>query len=359
MVRVRAAVAAALFSLSGCLDAPPSHVDGDAGEWDGGGSDAGGLRGWAHRAPVTVDSLGQSVDDVPVLVRLSPEVLGDLDLAPDLRDLRFADGSKLLAHDLVAPAADGTANVYVRLELLPAGGITFDVYGGNPDASDGESASEVWQGFGGVWHLDQGAGGEYPDETGPHPAVLAGTAGEVNGLVGGAVRFDGSQSLAVADHPGISPPSTLTAEIAIRPDQIDVSDRIGLTNGTFTLQLCTGDDGTASFFVWDTGGGGSGVGGALADELEWVYLAGTFDGTNVAIYQNGTEELSVPISLELADTNESLSIGRAIDGNLDEARISPVARSGAWILAQQRMFADDGLVTVGSVVDVPQLRETP
>lgn len=352
-VRVCASVAVALLSVTGCLEVPPSHVDGDGGAWDGATRDASELDGWTRKAPVTVDSLGQSVDDLPVLVRLSPEVVSALGLAPDLRDLRFADGSTLLSYDIVAPAADETANVYVYLPLVPAGGITFDVYGGNGDASDAESAADVWQSFGGVWHLDQPSGVEYADETGPYPAVLDSSASDVTGLVGNAVRLDGSQSLEVADHPEVSPPAAITAEIAIRPDRIDSSDRYGISSGMFALQLSTGGGGEASFLVWDIGGDGHAVVGKLAAELEWVYLAGTFDGSNLAIYQNGTLELSVPVSVVLDDTSDSLFIGRLVDGDIDEARISPVARSGAWIVAQQRMFADDGIVKVGTVVDVP------
>ena len=56
---------------------------------------------------------------------------------------------------------------------------------------------------------------------------------------------------------------------------------------------------------------------------------------------------------DLVDSSDDLVIGRLVAGVIDEARISPVARSPAWIRAQQRMLDDDGLVTVGDVADTP------
>lgn len=355
-VRVRAAVAAVLCSVCGCLDSPPARVGGeDAGGRDAATLDASALDGWTRRAPIIVEGLGQTIDDVPVLVRLAPEVVSDLDLDDDLRDVRFVDGETLLLlpYDILAPASDGTANLYVRLPLLPPDGITFDVVGGNPAASDAESPLEVWQGFSGVWHLDERNGGAFDDETGPHPAVLNGTASDVSGRVGNAVELKGTQNLEVTDHPGVSPPDAVTAEITIRPDQIDSSDRYGISNGTFELQVCSAGGGEATFLVWDTESGGQAVVGATAALAEWVYLAGTYDGTNLAIYQDGILKLSVDVSVELDDTSANLFIGKRVVGDVDEVRISPVGRSSAWIQAQQRMFADDGLVTVGSVADIP------
>ncbi len=353
-VRPGAAFCATLLSLVGCLDAPPSSVGVDAGGGsDGGALDASPLDGWTRRAPVTVGSMGQSVDDVPVLVRLTPELVSALELESDLRDLRFADGATPLAHDLVAPASDGTANVYVRLPLLPADGITFDVYGGNPAASDGEAAPEVWQGFAGVWHLDERVDGEFADETGPHPAVFNGVGSEVSGAVGKGVQLIGGQALTVADHIGLGGMATVTAEIAIRPEQVDSVNRDAISNGTFELQVTTDDGGESSFLVWDAEGSGHAVVGALATESKWLYLAGTFDGVNLDIFHDGVAEHSVPVSVVLDDTSEELLIGRMVIGVIDEVRISPVARSTAWILAQQKMLADDGLVAVGDPTDAP------
>lgn len=351
------ALVVSFAALTGCLDASrgggADPDGGDAPTSDGAspGPDAASLDDWTRSATVTVAGLGQTLDDVPVLVYLTSARMADLGLASDLRDLRFADGGEILPHDAAPPTGDGTVAVYVHLDVLPLDGTTFEVYGGNPDAT-APAAEGVWQGFSGVWHLDAIDGLFYPDATGKHPAELHGDHVEAeDGWVGRAARFDITQYLQVAHDPDFNPLTSLTVEIAIRPTQVDNTQRFGVYNGGFQLNL-TEDSTETSFVLWDADSpNGTSIPGSVATQNQWIYLVGTYDGDTQRIYTHGALDFSVNQDLTIDDNGADLIIGQVVIGDIDEVRVSTVARSDRWIEAQQRMRDADAIVSVGPAQD--------
>lgn len=351
----------ACAALAGCLDAPPQSVA------DGGpaGADAalfpgqdGGYGGWTRRTTITIAGTNKPVDDVPVLVYLTPELQQELALADDLHDLRFVDGVKILAHDVVAPNAAGDATIYVGLDQLPGAGTTFFVYGGNPDAPDGENAPDVWKTFSAVWHLDGATDDVFADETGYHPGTAKGGTPEVSaGWTGNAAKIDGAKAIQVEDDPHLSPTDAVTVEIAVRPDVVDFTTRRGVRAGGFELILSDNDDRTPSFLLWEPGGvlGHSVVGSTIPPMGQWLYLVGSYDRSLHALYQNGAADIVVNQTTALDDNDDPLFIGQGILGDVDEVRISPVARSGEWIDLQYRMRAlGNDIVSIGTVEDLTQ-----
>jgi hypothetical protein len=76
---------------------------------------------------------------------------------------------------------------------------------------------------------------------------------------------------------------------------------------------------------------------------EWYYVAATYDryggGDNFILYVNGVQVAAAAASGPIQATGDSVYLGRKSDGtmaflgNLDEARISSVARSADWVWA--------------------------
>jgi RHS repeat-associated protein len=76
---------------------------------------------------------------------------------------------------------------------------------------------------------------------------------------------------------------------------------------------------------------------------QWAHIAGTYDGSNLIVYTNGLPSVSLAQTGAISyGTSEDLDIGtnspyrsiQAINGLIDEARISTVARSADWIATE-------------------------
>ena len=95
--------------------------------------------------------------------------------------------------------------------------------------------------------------------------------------------------------------------------------------------------------VRTTNGNASVIRAFQAQELAtWTHVAGTYDGTMLRIFINGTEMVATPATGMMVDTGNTLRIGKGDDagavtetwnGQLDEVRLWPFARSSAEILA--------------------------
>ncbi len=99
---------------------------------------------------------------------------------------------------------------------------------------------------------------------------------------------------------------------------------VGTTNGTFAIDW---------FFP----------AGTLAN---WTHLAGTYDGSTLRIFANGVQVVQGAASGALLDTNGALRIGsgdltivggETWNGELDEVRVWPVARSAAAIASTMNL----------------------
>ena len=137
------------------------------------GADA--LAGCTRKARLAVAGYEgeETLEDVPVLVRLSTAISGfdyaDFSDPAAGADLVFCDESEttVYPHEIDEWNTNGEALVWVRLPALAAGTAFKMGYGGTPaTAADVAAAAHaVWSDYAGVWHMNEDSGTAF-DSTG-------------------------------------------------------------------------------------------------------------------------------------------------------------------------------------------------
>jgi hypothetical protein len=99
----------------------------------------------------------------------------------------------------------------------------------------------------------------------------------------------------------------------------------------------------------------------------WHHLAGTFDGSDVKIFLDGTLKDSIPRTDNIVSTTADLIVGisrdfatREFNGGIDEVRISNVARSGDWIkTCYNNQSSPSDFYSIGSEEAPPNVSSIP
>ena len=278
-------------------------------------------------------------------------------------DIIFKDeNSNQLDHELLNySAASGSLLAFVRLPLLSSGSDTiFYLHYGDPLVSSSqENVAGVWDdNYAAVLHLQESGNGnsdEYSDSSGNgHHGTGGGLAGAgdssltpnlTNGLFGYAQNFDGSNDRIRLYNVDDSSWSAVTVQAWINPDD-NGDDRIfgkcwgtGTSDQTWLLRqtgykigsrMQTNTDNNKGF---DRNGLSAG---------SWFLSSVTWDATDnkLRVFLNGNELGSATLYGSTMYSNPSVSQptignipggGRDFDGQLQEARVSNVARSGCWL----------------------------
>lgn len=307
--------------------------------------------GWKHSGSVylltTPDGAnlpeGAAVSDFPVLVRLHADFFPFDQARPLGEDLRFATSAGVpLAYQIDAwDAAKGHAAVWVRVPTIKGNARQeIKIYWGKPDArseSDGKAVFNAANGYVSVWHLTDPTA----DEVGNAAAVNKGTTA-VPGIIGQACRFGPGKGIFCGDNLKNYPSGSEShsSEAWIRADR--VNGRIlgwGIEKGQskVVMQLAS-----PPHIAMDCFFSGANVAGKGTVPLgQWVHVAHTYEKGNSRIYVNGmldgvSTTASSPLTLP---SPTKLWIGGWYNsynfaGDIDEVRISRVARSADWIKLQ-------------------------
>lgn len=337
------------------------------------------LSGWKHSALVTVNTIavnigrGNTLLNIPVLIRLKSDFIKFSDVADSGADLRFArlDGT-VLPHEITRWAPDdGKAEVWVKLDTVRGEDITvqFKMYWGNRSAQSTSDGSKVFspnEGYSGVWHLSEsatGTTGEFKEATGRYP----GTAGfgdgkslpkRVEGVVGYGQDFHPGKVGGTLSLPGNFDPGpqawtfqgwfrvlgTSKGVIFTKGDQFlpDAQRfQINCLEG-FGHQVAlqrNGADFTSNIFLV---------------ESNWAYLSIVYDGVFANIYFDGFlreakswTQGTNGAGKAIFGANDILGDDESFDGSMDELMFSSQARSSEWIrfmYENQRTFSS--LVTL-------------
>lgn len=181
----------------------------------------------------------------------------------------------------------------------------------------------------------------------------------VQGKIGGSLDFDGADDMMISGSTdSLDITSAITLESWVNLDQYNqtvntngviVSKRTNLSNSVIDpyrlyALLFNGTTGRPRFSL-SSGTTGTAV-SLIADSAiptgTWVHLAATYDGTNMRIYQNGTQVKSgTGFSGNIGSSEADITMGRyntseaypndRLNGKLDELRISDTYRSPEWI----------------------------
>jgi large repetitive protein len=206
----------------------------------------------------------------------------------------------------------------------------------------------------GCWPMEEGSGPIIVDQSGNgHNGTLYGTPSWVPGYNGlYALQMNGTTDYALADDSdGLDLTTGLTLAAWIRPGKYATQDLIkkatnGGVNG-FELSVATtktDDSSRKVFFRINQAATGDTyrINATTVYPIDgtWMHVAATFDGANMRLYINGTEEsiLSAP-GLVIETNTLPLGIGAQSDGTrrfqgaVDDARVYNRALSAAEILA--------------------------
>ena len=317
---------------------------------------------WANRRPIVAssDALGETLVDFPVNIPLD-------DLLLPGADLRFiGDDCTELAYDIEVTSDGEPLVAWVRWPELGPRSTTIHAYYGNPSAGPGQNGPEVWDdGYRAVWHLSTTA-----DATGAHGL----TTGEVTpdvGQLGMAQRFDGvddsiqsaaAPSLAFDDVTAFSISGWVRVDGLPMPLNDRVIDKSESTSSQYGFAVSTqvNDDLLLEIDFNRGGEGGEYRAQTVGADLElgaWHHFGVSYDPPQDAvIVVNGAVypvDVLAAAGDPLSDADTPITLGAApyidnrfLDGAIDELRLSTVARSTDWHVAEY-LAATGELVTIG------------
>jgi len=222
------------------------------------------------------------------------------------------------------------------------------------------------EGFGGVWHCHDTVthGGKqrdaspYRSDATFYDANASSAAGTAGGAVGYATRLSGDADyLEVANSPGIRLRNAATCEIWARSGTATWNEYGALLSKRdhYVLHPEQGLK-TFTFYRWNPAMGGIGY-APTADLTAWHYYAGTYDATATRVFMDGVRRGSAGGGPSLMEDTGFLTFGRDdgwaryLNGWVDEARVSHVARSTNWIWATWSCMASNASFLAYGPVD--------
>lgn len=282
---------------------------------------------------------GATVEDFPLLVRLHRDGFDFTQADPKGADLRFTDAAGApLAHQIDDwDAAGGTAAIWVRIPRIQ-GNARQTIRMRRGDAaeakSDGKAVFDASNGYLSVWHL----GETVVDEVGTLESkdtgttVTAGRIGKARTFPGGKGVFCGED---IASYPvGDEPHSTEAWFRASKPNVtlIGWGNEGGGRGSKVRMQLRSPPHLHIDSDFSDV------KGGSRLPLGEWVHVMHTHRGGESRIYINGKLDgeakplldIKRPARLWLGGWYNNYDF----TGELDEVRVSKVARSAEWVKLQ-------------------------
>ncbi len=324
---------------------------------------------WSHRRLITIDTskltaglTGYPLTGFPVLVKLTPATIDYSAVKSDGSDLRFLIPGQTtpLPYDLDTFASGGTSLVWVRIPML----MTTEtqqifVYHGNPAATATMSGVGV---FGdshiSVHHL----GADYSDVTGNgHTGTATGNPTVISDSpLGGARRFNGtSDYVSLAGENAYDFTTTLAVSAWIRVTAFDQRFQAIVTKGDTSWRLQR-DDMTDHLEFGTTNATNSDnvAGNVNVNNNQWHHAAIVYDGAKRLLYVDGAQDATGNYALQLDSNSELVAIGRNSTsttggqrfwhGDIDEVRISSIARTPAWIAAEYVTATSSTFVMIGA-----------
>ena len=280
------------------------------------------------------------IEDFPLLVRLHKDWFDFSLAAPDGSDVRFASATgDFLPYQIDHwDSEKGEASIWVRVPKIHGNAQQeLKLLWGNGKAksvSDGKSVFNETNGYASVWHMSD----SNPDELATLHCTEVGMR-SIQGMIGKAKHLGGGEGVFGGENievypSGASPHSTEAWFRAERPNStiIGWGNEGGGRGSKVRMQFRSPPHLHIDSDFSDVKGTST-----LALN-EWIHVAHTYDGQNGKIYINGQLDGSASPTLNIKRPSR-LWIGgwyHQYDfvGDIDEVRISRVARSADWIKLQ-------------------------
>ena len=153
------------------------------------------------------------------------------------------------------------------------------------------------------------ADGHAKDMVGGNDGALTGDATFAEGMVGEAFSLDGDGDFVVVpSSSSLNPTDQITLDAWVKPTAFNSQGRIvqkGDSDSQYRLYYNNGS-GNVFFIIADVG---TILDGGSLTLDEWQHVAGTYDGTSMAVYVNGELRASVSASGLIPDSSDPLYIG--------------------------------------------------
>lgn len=305
--------------------------------------------GWRHSGSLFVLTTQEGADlpasaredDFPLLVRLHRDFFDFGQTEPKGEDVRFFAGGRPLAYQIEEwDAAKGVASIWVRIPVIRGNARQeIELRWGNPDASSESSGSAVFNksnGFLSVLHLSHP---DHPerDDAGTLDAADAGTM-PCAGVAGAGRHFEEGKGIeggkSITAYPTGSGPHTSAAWF--RAERAN-APLLGWGNeegqGKVVMQLLSPPHINMDCYF----SGGNVAGRSRLPLSQWIHAAHTYRHGDSRVYIDGVLDGSSSAGPPLAIKSPArMWIGGwyghyAFVGDIDEVRISRVARSADWI----------------------------
>ncbi|MCF7731581.1 MAG: DUF2341 domain-containing protein [Akkermansiaceae bacterium] len=300
--------------------------------------------GWQHTGSIAILTTPEGanlpasavIKDFPVLVRLHQDWFDFSQAMPGGEDLRFSTDGKALAYQVEEwDAAHGVASIWVRIPLIKGNAIQpLKLHWGKAGAaseSNGAAVFNASNGYASVWHLGEAV----KDEVGTLESEDKGTT-TTPGMIGKARHFPGKMGVFCGD------------KIPNYPS----GDGSHSTEAWFRAEVSN-----STIIGWGNEGGNRGskvrmqfrspphihidsdfsdvAGKSTLPMGEWIHVAHTYSSKDGKLYINGKLDGESNPLLNIKSPGR-LWIGGWYNnydfvGDIDEARISRVARSADWI----------------------------
>lgn len=278
------------------------------------------------------------VEDFPVLVRLHKDFFNFRQAKPDGTDIRFSANGKSLAYQIEEwDAANGTASIWVRIPVIKGNARQeIKLHWGKADAVSESSGAAVFNesnGYLSVWHMTE----PVKDEVGTLNSKDVGTTATA-GIVGAARHLAGRQGVfggdKIPNYPaGASPHTT---EAWFRPEKPNVTVLAWgneQAQGKVVMQFRSPPHVSMDCYF----SGANVKSSSPLPASQWVHVVHTYRPGEARIYINGvldgTNSGGPPLAIK---SPAKLWIGGWYNnynfiGDIDEVRISKVARSADWV----------------------------
>jgi hypothetical protein len=288
-----------------------------------------------------------TVANFPVLVRLRAPAFTFSQFLPDGHDMRFAN-SKGAHLPFEIERFDSVADVWVLVDTIKGNDSTAIImYWGNMNAAAQSLASVVFDtafGYRAVWHCNDRALNERLDATcnGFNALPNAYEGDEwTYGVIGGCDSADDNDDKLKA--PDIDAGAALTLSMWVNSYEWTSSLRqfciakAGPVTGRQPLySLMINENQELAMNVTANGRADSVSGGSVALN-RWCFITGTYDGSALKVYLDGTLLKSKPVSgaIDTSKSNVYIAyfdkLSQKLHGKFDEVRIMRTAASADWI----------------------------
>jgi hypothetical protein len=247
---------------------------------------------------------------------------------------------------------DGTTGTLIAWVKIPSVSSTTDTpfylfYGDPSINTDQSDPVNTWDSnFKAVYHLGNGTILSATDSTGGNNGTLINSPTATAGKIDGAAHFvSTSGQLISLANPGDFPITTAwTMEAWVKPT----------TDGNVVL-MWGGTSNNGPHMVlpgnnsWRVGfWGGADATGTGVDTSAFHHIVGTFDGSSLRLYKDGSLLAGPTAASPVTATNSFATIGASsswsspFNGNIDEVRISSTNRAAAWITAEYKSQKSPG-----------------